>query len=106
MSVGRGFLCYIYGSGSRWKAICVDLDLAVEAKSQHAVTALLEDTICSYIEDAHKEDPQTCEQLLRRSSPLALRFSLWARYQLYMLTRSKPHSKSFSAIAVPCPALT
>lgn len=102
----RRFLCYAFGEGDRWTAICVDLDLIVEARTQRAVIERLNQTISSYLEDALKEEPRTCAQLLNRSSPWWLRLSLWAQYHYYMARRSKPHSKSFSAIAVPCPALS
>ena len=100
----RDFLCYVVGDGSEWAGICVDLDLAVEAKSRREAEDRLFEMVGSYIEDALKEDPKTCARLLRRSSPWWMRLSLWSAYQLYLLRRNKPHSKSYSTIAVPCPA--
>ena len=104
MKFDREFLCYVYGLDAQWTAICVDLDLAVEAKSQHDAVNSLEAMVYSYVEDALKEEPRTAAKLLRRSSPLWLRFSLWGASQIYLFRRSKPHSKSYSTIAVPCRA--
>ena len=104
MKIERDFLCYVYGHDAQWSAICVDLDLAVEAKSQNEAMACLESMLDSYVEDALKEEPRTCAKLLRRRSPVWLRLSLWVAFQVYLFRRSGPHSKSYSTIAVPCRA--
>lgn len=104
MTYNRELLCYIYGAESQWTALCVDLDIMVEAVTLHDAKQQLNAMVQSYIDDAHSEDPATCARLLSRSSPLWVRFSLWLTYQIYLIRRSKPHSKSYSTLSVPCPA--
>lgn len=104
MGVKRDYLYYVLGSGSEWAAICVDLDLAVEAESRRDAIAKMEDVFHSYVEDAMKEEPPVRDRLLSRSSPWSLRFKLWLSYQLYLLRRSRPHKRSVSAVAIACPA--
>jgi hypothetical protein len=104
MVLKRDFLYYVYGANTEWTAICVDLDLAVEATSQREAIEKMEELGYSYIEDAFKEEPHVRDQLLNRSSPWQLRFSLWLAYQRFLFMRSRPHEKSVSAVALPCPA--
>jgi hypothetical protein len=104
MQLKSELLCYVYGCESEWTAICVDLDLRVEASSQTEVMNRLKKVVHSYVEDARKEAPADCMRLLSRSSPWHVRFHLWALHQLYLLRRSGPHDRSVSAVAVPCPA--
>lgn len=104
MGVKRDLLFYVYGAGSDWNAICVDLDIAVEAASQHEAMNKIEEVVHTYIHDAMQEAPEVRRKLLNRSSPLSLRFSLWAQYQLFLWRRSRPHDRTYSAVALACPA--
>lgn len=105
MTLKRDYLYYVLGNGAGdWSAICVDLDLAVQAASQREAIDKMEQMVSSYIEDAMREEPQVRDRLLSRSSPFKLRFQLWLAYQLFLLRRRRPHEKSVSAVAIPCPA--
>lgn len=104
MSVNRDYLYYVYGYGSRWTALCVDLDISVQADSMRGAMDLMNKVGSSYIEDAMKESPEVRDRLLNRSSPWHIRLSLWLQYQLFLFRRRRPHHKTVSSLALPCPA--
>lgn len=68
--MGQGLRCYAWSDGGVWEARCVDLDLAVAARTRDEVKRLLNEAIRTYIEDASKEAPADRDRLLRRKAPL------------------------------------
>jgi hypothetical protein len=76
--------CIAHGSGRDWQAICLDLDIAVQADSLQNVTRILQEAITSYVEDAMAQDEPTKTALLNRSAPFSVRAS-WA-FRLFMAT--------------------
>lgn len=104
MVLKREYLYYVYGADSDWTAICVDIDLSVQASTHDEARQKMADVFHSYMEDALKETPENRDRLLNRSSPWTLRLSLWLQYQFFLLRRARPHKRSLSADAFPCPA--
>jgi hypothetical protein len=62
--------CFALRRNGYWVAMCVDLDLAVQADSAHEVKRLLREQIVSYVSDAYGDDRQFAVQLLTRRAPL------------------------------------
>jgi len=78
------FECIAHGSGHDWQAICLDLDIAVQADSLHDVTRILEQAVRSYLEDAMMQEEPTRAAMLNRSAPFLVR-AAWAM-RLFMAT--------------------
>ncbi|MFN7175052.1 MAG: hypothetical protein ACK4MT_10195 [Thermaurantiacus tibetensis] len=97
-------LCYAYPVGERWEAICVDLDIAIEAESLPEAQATLRDAIRSYIEAAMEEEPETRKKLLSRRAPWSVRLKLWLAFQLQLLRRRASDRSLPAVFGVPCPA--
>jgi hypothetical protein len=76
--------CIAHGSGNEWQAICLDLDIAVQAQSLHDVTRILQESVASYIRDALEQDEPTRSQMLNRSAPFSVR-ATWAM-RMFMAT--------------------
>ncbi|AVT75939.1 hypothetical protein RPPS3_18760 [Rhodopseudomonas palustris] len=76
--------CIAHGSGNDWQAICLDLDIAVQANSLHDVTRILQEAVQSYVDDAMAQDEATRDAMLSRSAPLRVR-AAWA-VRLFMAT--------------------
>jgi hypothetical protein len=76
--------CIAHGSGNDWQAICLDLDIAVQAQSLHEVTRILQESVSTYIQDAMEQDEPTRTQMLNRSVPFSVR-AVWA-IRLFMAT--------------------
>ncbi|MBR0833774.1 hypothetical protein JQ612_11270 [Bradyrhizobium manausense] len=76
--------CIAHGSGHEWQAICLDLDIAVQAQSLDDVTRILQEAVASYIDDALQQDEPTRSQMLNRSVPFSVR-AVWA-VRLFMAT--------------------
>jgi hypothetical protein len=62
--------CFALRRNGYWVAMCVDLDLAVQADSAHEVKRLLREQIVSYVSDVYGDDQQFAVQLLSRRAPL------------------------------------
>jgi hypothetical protein len=69
--------CIAHGSGNEWQAICLDLDIAVQAQSLHDVTRILQESVASYIHDAMEQDEPLRSEMLNRSVPFSVR-AAWA----------------------------
>lgn len=96
----RTLRCYVHGRDHDWQAICVDLDLAVQASSKRAAQKALEEAIISYIEDARAEAPEVARQLLARRAPWHVRAKLHLASVLYRLRTRGEKTANFE---VPCP---
>jgi hypothetical protein len=100
--------CIAHGSGSKWQAICLDLDIAVQAQSLHDVTRILQECVASYVHDALEQDEPTRSQMLNRSAPLSVR-ATWA-VRMFMATlvrrRLDQEDKRETTVGFPveCPA--
>ena len=71
ISVQRILHCFAKGDETNgWEAICVDLDIAVEASTFDEAKACLNRAIGTYIEDAMAEGPEEAARLLSRRAPV------------------------------------
>ena len=68
--------CYAYRRGQRWRAICVDLDIAVDGESSPAVVATLDNCIDMYLERVAELPAEERRRLLSRRAPWRVRASL------------------------------
>lgn len=75
----RRLQCFAHGRPGDWEAICTDLDLAVQGTSFEDVQRMLNEAVCSYVEDAMQESEETRRQLLKRRSPWHVRIGLTLR---------------------------
>jgi len=75
--MSRELLCVARGSGDRWEALCLDLDLAVQGRSFDEVRGLLDEAVNTYVEDASAEAEPARSRLLARRVPLHVRLA-WA----------------------------
>jgi hypothetical protein len=97
-------LCYAHNDGGRWQAICVDLDIAIEADSLPEAQATLRDAIRSYVDAAEQEAPEDRVRLLNRRAPWHVRFRLWLGLRHYLLRRGRSDGTTPAVFGVECPA--
>lgn len=100
----RKLLCFAEGHGTSYEAICVDLDIAVEAQSLKEAIGLLNDAIESYIDDAMKEDEATARKLLSRRAPWHVRLGYKLRFTGHLLSRRRVNGSEEASFDVACPA--
>jgi hypothetical protein len=81
--------CIAHGSGNEWQAICLDLDIAVQAHSLHDVTRILQEAVSTYIQDAMEQDEPTRTQMLNRSVPFLVRATWAVRLFMAMMFRRR-----------------
>jgi hypothetical protein len=62
--------CLAMERKSYWVAMCIDLDLTVQASTQSEAQQLLSEQISSYVGDALGQDLAHADYLLRRRAPL------------------------------------
>ena len=63
--------CYGYRSNNVWTAICLDLNLVVEAENQKDLKDKMHDVIESYIETVlDTDDKESIAELMMRKAPL------------------------------------
>jgi hypothetical protein len=65
--------CFTLKRGKYWVAMCVDLDLTVQADTSTQARQLLSEQIHSYITDALSVDAQHVAKLLKRQAPWRFR---------------------------------
>jgi len=100
----RSYLCYVRGQADSWEAICVDLDIAVQGRSEDEVRELMLEAVRSYVEDAKTEAPDVAEQLLSRRAPWHVRgrLALEAAFHQVRTRLHGPRTVSTSNFNVPC----
>lgn len=98
-------VCYAFGRGEHWEAICVDFDLAVSGRSFRDVQERLNGVVETYIQDAAKEDPETAGRLLNRRAPFHLRAKLAVRLLWNLLSGgSSSDGDHYAGYDIPCRA--
>lgn len=99
-------LCFLRGHGAEWEALCLDFDIAVQGNSFDDVMSRMRDAVSTYIEDAHKEAPETAQRLLRRRAPLWVRMRFTGSYLVHLLRRSRRQGDGEyrAGLDLPCPA--
>ena len=99
----RQLLCYIHGKDDQWEAFCVDLDLAVAARTPRQARELLEGAIKLYFESALAAAPADRARLLSRQAPLWFRFKLAFQAAIFAF-RSRSTGRGEEQFIVSCPA--
>ena len=105
--MNRVLRCYASGNAEGWQAICIDLDIAVEADSREEVVQALGDAVVDYLEYVSTLPVEEQSHLLNRRSPwweiarlsLARFFFLLRRHN-----RSDDGCAGDEAFSLPCPA--
>ncbi|RXF75531.1 hypothetical protein [Hansschlegelia zhihuaiae] len=101
----RTLQCFAFGRPGDIQAICVDLDIAVEARTFDEAKARLNQAIGEYIKSAMAESPEVAQQLLHRRAPLFLRLKLAFGYFLHtMRTDSRERDEVRAGFDIACPA--
>ena len=74
----RTLHCYAEGRDGDWEAICLDLDIAVQAPSFEEVFRSLQQAIALYLETVADLPANQQSSLLHRPAPLAVRLKFLA----------------------------
>ena len=72
----RVLRCYARGRADRWEAMCIDLDIAVEAGSRTEVARALEEAVEAYVRAALQEEPKEARRLMSRRAPWWVRMRI------------------------------
>lgn len=72
----RAFRCYAHGGGTEWRALCVDLDIAVQGASFEEVRSSLATAIEMYLETVAELPAEERPAFLSRRSPWHVRVKL------------------------------
>ncbi len=73
------YRCYAEGDHGGWEAVCLDLDIAVQADSLDVAVADLSDAVTLYLESVEDLPQDERAHLLNRPAPLGLRLRFaWA----------------------------
>lgn len=83
-----------------WVAICIDLDLVVQADTAPQARKLLRDQMQSYVTDAVTIDSQHALDLLKRKAPLRYRLL----YHFIKMVHSTRRKQSFETALPLMPA--
>ena len=77
------FLCVASSRDNKvWQALCLDLDLAVQASSLDEAKDRLREAVSEYVRSADEEPEPLRSQLLARKAPLSVRVVWGARILL------------------------
>ncbi len=100
----RVLRCFVRGRGSRWEAMCLDLDIVVEGISRQDAASRLEQAIFTYVDSALAEPPRQAERLLRRRAPWRVRVRVVLSSLLHVVRRSRADRDLRANFEVACPA--
>ena len=89
------FRCYVYGRGRAWHAICVDLDIAVDAASPPEAERSLATAIEMYLETVSSLPGGERRRLLARRAPWPVRFALLVWAWFHSLRRQCERPRGF-----------
>lgn len=90
--------CFALQRDGYWVAMCIDLDLVVQADSARDVKRLLHEQIVSYVGEAYGEDERFAVQLLGRRSPLRY-FAMY--YVIKWFNRARRYFSYETAMPLP-----
>lgn len=97
------FLCFAHGGRDGWEAICIDLDIAIQADSFEEARAVLVEAIHEYYQAALQEAPAIRGSLLDRRSPFWTTFGLTMKLIAFNIFRGSKREAQAS-FPVICPA--
>ena len=92
--------CIALQRGNHWVAMCIDLDLTVQADSSAQARVLLKAQIASYVTDAVSVDEEHASYLLHRKAPLRY----IAMYHFIKLVNATKKRQSYEATMPMIPA--
>lgn len=93
--------CFAMRRDGYWVAICVDLDLTVQANTAAQARKLLKAQIASYVADAVGVDSDHAQELLTRRAPLRY----FALYYFAKLVHASKRRMSYQAAMPMVPAV-
>lgn len=80
--------CLAMKKNGYWVAMCIDLDLAVQADSLAKARMLLQEQMRSYVADAFGCDSEHAGELLRRRAPIRY-FALYYAIKIAHITKRR-----------------
>lgn len=92
--------CLAFERRGYWVAMCIDLDLAVQADTAAQARKKLREQMVSYVEDALSVDADHAAYLLNRRAPLRY----FARYYFYKLLNHAKKRGTYEAAMPMVPA--
>jgi len=98
----RSLQCIAYRTQDIWRAICLDLEFAVQGDSLNDVRVMLVDAIQSHVEQVMTLDEPARSRLLNRSVPLQVRAKFAIRLFLATLF-DRRQSKAVIRFPASCP---
>jgi hypothetical protein len=103
-TTNQQFFCVARGKDERWEGLCLDFDLAVQARSFDEVRHLLGEAISTYIADASAEAEPARSRLLARRVPFHVRLQWALRFFKAALSGRSPDGNSPVWLPVACHA--
>ena len=94
----RTLRCLAEKRHGRWEALCIDLDIAVDAPTLAEARASLDEAVRLYVDSLSDLAPADRARLLRRSAPL----KYLLRYWIVRLTHR--NMGEHAGFTVPCAA--
>ncbi len=96
-------LCFARGRPGAWEAICVNLDIAVQAATQKEAFLLMETSILKYLDSLKDESPEDRARLLARRTPFFTRAKLVLGF-LWHTLRTPKDPDYRASFEMPCHA--
>ena len=81
------FKYYVWGNGTDWEGLCTTFDIAMEGLSLEETKMFLEDAVIDYLESLEDLPANDRKRLLKRKSPIHLRFPLFVQHWRYRLLK-------------------
>lgn len=95
--------CYAEGRGSKWEALCLDLDIAVQGTSFEEVYSSLNTAIEEYVSYVLTLPEKEQKAFLSRRAPLSMRFKfVWHAFRTVLFGR-RNGGKGRAEFLLPCP---
>lgn len=96
--------CIIRGRNDEWEGFCLDLDIAVQARSVDEAIARLKTAVASYVESAMDEPETVKAQLLSRHVPWSVDLLWRLRVAMWVLRGGRRAAERTYAFPIPCHA--
>ena len=81
------FKYYVWGNGTDWEGLCTTFDIAMEGASLKETKEFLEDAVIDFLESLEDLPADDRRRLLKRKSPIHLRFLLFVQHWRYRLLK-------------------
>ena len=101
----RVLRCYAEGKGTRWEAICLDLDIAVQGESLREALDELTSAVQFHVEHILSLPQQEQDRFWNRRAPMSMRLRfLWHVLVSTFRSYRKSNGKERAELLIPCPA--